>query len=57
MSSEMFNHENKVKDLEEENIKLKAIIKELHEKVDSKNRIINRLQRDSWDDVTSDRDR
>ena len=47
----------KATSLEEENAKLKAIIKELHEKVDSKNRIINRLQNDSWDDITYDRDR
>jgi len=52
----LMEKDKKMKELEEENVKLKAIIKDLHEKVDAKNRVINRLQHDSWDDVTYDRE-
>jgi len=53
----MLKLREKLESLEKENTTLKALIKELHTKIDAKNQTINRLQRDSWDDVTNDRDR
>lgn len=46
-----------IKSLEEENTKLKLQIRTLNESIASKNRTINKLQYDSWDDVTYGRDR
>ena len=53
----MTDQEKRIKELEEENAKLRANILKLHDAIDSKDRLINRLQHDSWDDVTYDRDR
>ena len=44
---EMFE---KIRLLEEENTKLKMHIKMLNDSIDFKNRTINKLQYDSWDD-------
>lgn len=43
--------------LKQENEKLKVRIKNLNDIITLKNRTINRLQHDNWEDVTYDRDR
>jgi len=45
-----------IEKLKEENEKLKAHIIKLNDIIASKNSIINRIQHDSWDDVTYDRE-
>lgn len=47
----------RIKELEEENAKLRAIILSLNESIASKNRKINRMEYDSWDSVDFGRDR
>ena len=42
--------EDRVKLLDEENAQLKTHIRTLNDAIDSKNRTINKLQYDSWDD-------
>lgn len=44
-----------IEKLKEENEKLKAHIRKLNDVIASKNNTINRLQHESWDDVTYDR--
>lgn len=46
-----------VNTLKEENAKLRAIIVKLNDSIASKNRAINKMQYDSWDDVSFERDR
>ena len=46
-----------IKVLQEENAKLKTQIRVLNESIASKNRVINRMEYDSWDSVDFGRDR
>ncbi len=48
--------DTEIKTLKEENAKLKTHIQKLNDVIAAKNRTINRLQHESWDDVTYERD-
>jgi len=49
-SDEIEKLKEEIKILQEENTKLKTHIRTLNDAIDSKNRTINKLQYDSWDD-------